>query len=110
MPEYICEKTCYFNATLYRQGDIAVFDESIRPPAHFRPLKEKRESNNGKPTMSELVSAASKAMAEGFITKDGRPEVKAMEQILGRDITSEQRDSAYEELKRLNREKEDGNI
>lgn len=45
--------------------------------------------------MDDLVIAAGEAVKNGQVTQDGRPEVKAMEEILGVAVTAAQRDAAW---------------
>ena len=49
--------------------------------------------------LTDLIQAAELAIEQDRVTKDGLPEVKAMEEILGYDITAAQRDQAFEALK-----------
>ena len=49
-------------------------------------------------TERELVEAARAVVEAGDVTKDGRPRVRAMEKMAGRDITEEQRDEAWRRL------------
>ena len=46
----------------------------------------------------DLVFAAKAAIAAGKVTRDGKPLVEAMEEILGRDITAADRDRTWEKL------------
>ena len=46
----------------------------------------------------DLIAAAEEAIEAGQVTKDGKPLVEAMEEILGYDITAEDRDKAHETL------------
>ena len=43
-----------------------------------------------------IVDAVRLAVEAGRTTSDGRPEVKAIEEILGRDISAADRDAAWE--------------
>jgi len=54
----------------------------------------------GKPAdpEKELVAAAKMAIDNGDVTGGGKPEVKAMEEILGRSVSAGDRDRAYEQL------------
>ena len=47
---------------------------------------------------AEIMEAAKDAINAGKVTQDGKPEVKAIEEILGRDITAQKRDEIWEEL------------
>jgi len=49
--------------------------------------------------LTDLIQAADLAIEQDRVTKDGLPEVKAMEEILGYDITAAHRDQAFEALK-----------
>lgn len=46
--------------------------------------------------MAEIVEAARMAIEEGRTTKSGKPEVEAIEQMLGDDITAAERDAAMD--------------
>ena len=48
---------------------------------------------------AELLDAAVKAIDAGDVTSDGRPEVKALEAILGKDITAADRDGVWNIIK-----------
>jgi hypothetical protein len=48
----------------------------------------------------DILKAAKAAIEAGKTTKDGRPTVEAIEEILGRDITAEERDEAWDKLHR----------
>lgn len=50
------------------------------------------------PDADVLVGAAKAAVEAGNTVKDGRPRVEAIEQILGRDVSAEERDRAWELL------------
>lgn len=53
------------------------------------------------PTDGEILAAVKEVVErgdEGDLTKDGRPKVSAVEAVLGRDISTEERDRAYERL------------
>ena len=47
---------------------------------------------------ADLIESAREAIDAGKTTKDGKPEVKAIEEILGRNITADERDEAWDEL------------
>ena len=49
-------------------------------------------------TADDLTDAARAAADAGDITKNGKPEVKAIEAILGRDITAVERDEAWDKI------------
>ncbi len=49
-------------------------------------------------TEEELLAAAKAALDAGDVTGEGKPEVKAIEKRLGRDITAADRDSAWEKI------------
>ena len=44
----------------------------------------------------EVLEAARRAIANGNTIKSGAPDIKAMEQILGRDVDAAERDQAWE--------------
>jgi len=46
----------------------------------------------------DILEAAKTAIEAGKTTKDGRPTVEAIEEILGRDISAKERDEAWERL------------
>lgn len=46
----------------------------------------------------ELLTAARKAIKDGNAISGGRPDVKAMEKILGRNITAADRDRAWDKI------------
>jgi len=48
---------------------------------------------------AELINAAVQAVSAGHVTSDGKPEGKALEQILNRDITAAERDAVWLEIK-----------
>ena len=50
------------------------------------------------PAADDLIDAARAAIDAGDITKDGKPEVRAIEEILGRDITAAERDEAWNKI------------
>jgi len=47
---------------------------------------------------AELLEAAAKAVEDGRVIGDGRPDVKALSEILGRTVTAADRDRAWEAL------------
>ena len=50
------------------------------------------------PTEEELIEAAREAIVSGKITNDGKPTVGAMMAILGRPVTAQDRDAAWEKI------------
>lgn len=58
------------------------------------------ESERGKVKIGEMpiVLAARQAITSGRVTKDGRPTVEALEEILGHDVSAEERDEAWEKI------------
>lgn len=46
----------------------------------------------------DILEAAKKAIEGGEVTKGGKPSVEAMEKFLGKNISAEQRDAAFEKL------------
>ena len=48
---------------------------------------------------TEILNAARQAMAEGHLTEDGKPRVQAIEWILDKNISAEERDRAFETIK-----------
>ena len=62
-----------------------------------------KRRNGGAKTEKEeraegILEAAKAAIEAGDVTKDDKPEVKAIEEILGHDITAEERDLAWEKI------------
>ena len=58
------------------------------------------ESGKGAFEEEDLVIAAKSAIALNKVTKDGKPLVEAMEELLGGGISSADRDRAWENLNR----------
>jgi len=57
-----------------------------------------RPDKDGDGLQDDVIEAAKAAIEAGDVTKDGRPEVKGIEAILGRGITAAERDIAWEKL------------
>lgn len=69
-------------------------------PAEAEP--EETPAPDPGPTMEELTAAAQKAIEDGNTIKSGAPSVPAMEEILGRNITPEQRNQAWASFQQEN--------
>jgi hypothetical protein len=48
--------------------------------------------------LQDLVAAAKVAVDEGKTIGSGKPDIKAMSEILGRDVSAEERDRAWDAL------------
>ena len=48
---------------------------------------------------SQILEAMKKVLAQGKTTKDGRPQVEAIEEVVGFNISAEERDRLYKILK-----------
>ena len=59
-------------------------------------LADSQGANPGKGHEDPEVAAALKAVEGGYTTGDGKPTVDAMKTLLGRDVTSEERDTIWE--------------
>jgi len=67
----------------------------IEEKAEEEAEEEAEEIEIGEPP---IVLAARQAIEAGKVTRDGRPLVEAIEEILGRDINAAERDRAFEQL------------
>ncbi|MCG8635441.1 MAG: HI1506-related protein [Desulfobacterales bacterium] len=67
-------------------------DKSVRDDS----LPEEPEKGELDPS---VLSAARKAIEAGDIISSGAPDIKAMEAILGSDVTKEQRDQAFDTIR-----------
>jgi len=61
-------------------------------------IKGRRDGNRDG-VRDDVMDAAIAAVAAGDVTGEGKPHVKAIEKILGRDITAKERDEAWERIK-----------
>lgn len=50
-------------------------------------------------TAEEILEAAKKAIEAGDVTQDDKPTVEAIEKILGKNISAQERDEAWEEIR-----------
>ena len=88
----------------HRQGEVkdypADFGEDLLATSKKQQFELVGDSGRDSPPPNgdELTEAATAAVAAGKVTADGKPEVKAMEEILGRNITEADRDRAWEQL------------
>ena len=100
MPEYTVQNTHI------KHGDKGSKEAVIYAPGETISLSEKEaralganvvlsSPSDSKTPESDLLQAAVTAIEGGRVTQDGRPEVKAMEEILGRNITADERDMAW---------------
>ncbi len=67
----------------------------VDTPARFDNPEAEGGDSDEDLTDEEILKAVAKAAEEGPFTADGRPTVEAVEKILGRNITAEQRDVAW---------------
>jgi len=54
------------------------------------------------PEFKKLIDAAKKAIEEGYVIGSGAPSIGAMEDIMGANVTTAQRDAAWEVVKKEN--------
>jgi len=81
--------------------------EEVEPDTETEPESESEEVAEPEEVIikyqadeEEIVIAAKSAIALGKVTKDGKPLVEAIEEILGTDITAAERDEAWEKISR----------
>ena len=78
-----------------------------REKERIEALAEKRAQEIlAEKAMEDIVAAAGHAINQGQVTATGAPEVKAMEEILGYDITAKERDRAWETIQK----EQEGNV
>lgn len=96
----------------YKEGqEITCSDETAKHfisrgvavnSADYKPAKKPEEdnpnTNDDEVSMQEIIEAISLLEEDNpdHWTADRRPQVKALEHVLGKDITAEQRDQAFE--------------
>ena len=81
-------------------GEDLLLDESN----NFEAVKEEKTQKIKDPAsktdgQTDIIEAARAAIAAGDVTGEGKPHVKAIEVILGRDITAKERDTAWDQIK-----------
>jgi len=81
--------------TVYQDGRFTKKEIEILKAEPMLKLEHVEDSDS---LPKDLLSAAITSIDNGNVTKEGKPEVKAIEEILGRDITAGERDRAYEEI------------
>lgn len=65
---------------------------------------ERADSEDRPPaTPEEILEASKKVIKAGAITQDGKPKVEAIESILGKSVTAQARDEAWENIKAENK-------
>ena len=75
---------------------LVVAGEPDEDPEIDFPVLERQDTRDGDTlTLEELTAAAKQAIEDGNTIKSGAPSVPAMEEILGRNITPEQRNQAW---------------
>lgn len=67
---------------------------------HVQILEDVDQGVEDEKRNAEILEAARKALDAGKVTGSGKPEVKAVEEILGYDITAEERDRAWKILEK----------
>ncbi len=91
----------------FKRGEIirlADPDKLIRTKVEL--MKKEKDPDTGSDgmddAMEDYIIAAEQAVKAGRVTESGAPKVRAMEEILNCDITTEDRDAAWAALKALN--------
>jgi len=102
----ILVKTCCYNGKHYPPGDtIYEWPESIVTELVEKDAAEpvlNVESDSDPNRFERIIFAAQDAIDNEQTIESGAPSVKAMEEILGFDITADERDNAWETLKKEN--------
>lgn len=65
---------------------------------HVQILEDVDQDVEDEERTAKILEAARKALEAGNVTGSGKPEVKALEDILGYSVTAEERDRAWEVL------------
>ena len=100
--EIILSKTCCYNGRHYPPDSIQKWPESIADELIEKdaaePVMDVRTDRD--PNRREkIIFAALDAIDNGDTIESGAPNIRAMEEILGFDITAEERDHAWETIK-----------
>lgn len=81
----------------FSEEQLAVLQ--AEPMLEVQVVEEKADSGeDGLFDPESLESAARLAASEGKVTSDGRPEVKALEKLLGRNVSAAERDAVWEKI------------
>ena len=73
--------------------------KDLQNPAPDKDHGQKEIDLSKSDPMDDYIIAAEQAVKAGLVTATGAPEVKAMEDILGCNITAEDRDAAWAAMK-----------
>jgi len=95
----------------HTKGAVIDYPEEIGEELIATAKRQKFEAVEGggrmtPPTAEEILKAARQAIKAGDVTQSGKPEVVAIEEILGCDISAEQRDEAWEKIEAEKESKE----
>lgn len=86
----------------HRRDEVKEYPEAVGRELVATGVRQKFETveNDDLRDLFELIAAAKMAIDEGKVITSGKPDIKYMSEIVGREVTAGERDLAWAELQK----------